>query len=326
MPPVLEIIVPHYKEPWDVGEKLFQTIGVQRGIDYSSFRVTIVNDGGNRLPCGCLSDFPYNVRQIDIPHGGVSAARNYGIDNTDAEWLMFCDFDDVFANVYALRDVMTVLPADGYDMLWSKILIEDFTNGKSLICVSPESQRFVFTHAKVYRTAFLRETGIRFDETMNFQEDSLFNAVIIAKTPYTRIGEIRTQAPLYIWVRRDSSVTNSGREDEAILGHFRRNLMVTEENRLNRAYDNYCGMVTRTVYDTYFMIRGNRASPQLKRKILDVFIPWITERINEFANIDDKTLEEIRNISALELWDEPTPKEHEDVAQWLNFTLKRGVK
>jgi len=322
---MLEIIVPHYNEPLEIGEKLFCMIDQQRGVDRTQFHVTVVNDGGNRLPDEYLAGLHYSVRQVDIPHGGVSAARNWGIDNTEAEWLMFCDFDDSFSHVYALRDIINVLPADGYDMLWSKLFVEDFTGGHDTIYISPEKQRFVFTHGKVYRTAFLRENGIRFDESMTFQEDSLFNAVIIAKTPYTRIGEIKAISPPYIWVRRDNSVTNSGREDEAIWGHYVRNKAVTEENRKNRPYASYCGMVTRTVCDTYFMLNGTRASLPLKRRIIADFVPWIATRTNEFANVDGATLAEIMDISKAELWDAPTPATFDAVTGWLNRTMKRGA-
>lgn len=322
---MLDIIITHYNEPTEIGMPLLEMIGLQRGIKKTDFTVTIVNDGGSRLDDGCLSSLPYDIRQIDIPHGGISAARNAGIDNTKADWIMFCDFDDTFANVYALRDVITILPADGYDMLWSRLLIEDFYGGKNAIYQSPETQRFVFIHGKVYRTAFLRESGIRFDESLNFQEDSLFNATIVAKTPHTRIGEIRTSSPLYIWVRRENSVTHSGREEEAIWGHFIRNLKVTEENKEHRSYENYCGMVTRTIYDAYFMIHGSEAGADMKRKIISMLVPWITERLDAFANVPDDILDQILEISKLELGEKNKPCRHEDVATWLNLTIKRGV-
>lgn len=319
---MLDIIVPHYKEPWEVGEKLFRMIDLQRGIDHKKIHVTIVNDGGNRFPEDYFAGFRYDIRQIDIPHSGVSAARNTGIECARTEWIMFCDFDDTFANVYALRDVMTILPADGYDMLWSRIIVEDFLD-ENRVYFPPEEQRFVFTHGKVYRKAFLNEKDIRFDESMSFQEDSLFNAVIIAKTPHTRIGEINTKMPLYIWVRRDSSVTNSGREDEAVYSHFIRNLKVTEENKA-RGYDHYCGMVTRTTWDAYYMTLSTRASPKTKEEILKVFTPWIAERIGEYGKVPDKIMEQIRAVSRSELYDRPIPDRPDDILRWLNTILKRG--
>lgn len=320
----LDIIVPHYKESWDVGEKLFQMIGLQRGISTDDFRVTIVNDGGHRVDEEHLKQFRYPIRQIDIPHKGVSAARNAGMDAADGRWVMFCDFDDTFATAYSLRDIITVLDAD-MDMMYSRIVVEDFTDGHDLLYISPDVQKLVFCHGKVYRLDFLREKKIRFDEGMNFQEDSLFNSVVVARTPHTRVAEIKTLSPVYIWIRRASSVTNSGREDEAIMGHFIRNLKVTEENRLNREFKCYCGMVTRTAWDTYYMIHGNEASNRLKRKILDLFIPWMRERMKYYGKAEPDILDKIREVARSELYKGGYSDSPADVGRWLNITLYGGA-
>lgn len=316
---MLDLVITHYKEPWEVGEKLFQMIGLQRCIDFGKIRVVVVNDGGQRLPEEKLAQLPYPVRQIDIPHGGISAARNAGIDNAKGKWIMFCDFDDNFASIFSLREIISLLHTNDYDMLWSRILAEDYVDGKTLLYFVPEKQRFVFCHGKVYRTAFLKENNIRFDERLVFNEDSCFNAVIVARTPAKRIGEINAQFPLYTWIRRSQSVTNSGREDEASYGHFRRNFIVTKEyegktdKRLN-------GMVTRTVYDTYYMVFGKRNSMQMRRRMLDEFIPWIAERIGLFGKVEPEILDEIRSIARSELIDpgELVPDSHDQVKKWVH--------
>lgn len=321
---MLDIIVPHYKEPWEIGGKLFAMLDLQRGISFSDFHVLIVNDGAEwHLPDELFANRPYQVRQIDIEHGGVSKARNAGIDAATEDWLMFCDFDDTFAHVYALRDILGVLPAENIDMLHSEMLVEDMTNGNNRLFFSPESQRFVFTHGKVYRRQFLLDECIRFDETLNFQEDSLFNATIIARVPYQRIGEIKTRTPPYVWIRRDSSVTNSGREDEAMFSQFLRNLTVTEENRQHRSHECYCGMVTRTAWDAYYMMRNTNASNRVKRTILDMFVPWMKERMDEYGQVDDETMLKIREVSRNELCDHPAPDSPEDVKRWLDAIAER---
>lgn len=322
---MLEIIIPHYTEPWQVGEKLFTILALQRGIDFSFFRVLVVNDGEeNRLPDDCFANLPYHVEQISIPHKGVSAARNAGIDHATAPWIMFCDFDDTFAHVYALRDILSILPADGYDMLHSRMIVEDMTDGNDLLTFSPEAQRFVFTHGKVYRKAFLDEQGIRFDETMRFQEDSLFNATIIARTSHTHIGEIKSVSPLYVWIRRPSSVTNSGRDDEAMYSHFIRNLKATEENRKTRDYDCYCGMVTRTVWDAYYMLNCKPGGTEVKQKIRETFLPWIRARRGAFCQVSDEMLVRIIAVARTELRESPIPDDKATVTKWLDELMKGG--
>lgn len=321
---LLDIIIPHYKEPWEVGKKLFDMMGLQRGIHFDDIRVTIVNDGGFRIEDEHLAGYPYPIRQIDIPHKGVSAARNAGMDAAEGRWVMFCDFDDTFAHIYAIRDILNVADAD-MDMAYTKMIVEDFTDGSDYLYLSPEVQKLVFTHAKIYRLEFLREKNIRFDESMNFQEDSLFNATVVARTPYQRIGEIRTTSPMYVWIRRHSSVTNSGREDEAVMCHFLRNLKATEENRINRDWECYCGMVTRTAWDTYYMMHEHDASNRTKREILSMFIPWMKERIGEYGKVEAEIMPQIRSVARSELYNGGYPDEPEDVERWLNITLYGGI-
>ena len=309
---MLDIVISHYNEPWEVGRKLFWMLDLQRGIDWKEINVMVINDGGNRLPEEELARLCYPVEQIDIPHSGISAARNTGIDRGTAEWIMFCDFDDSFASIYALRDYMTILPQSGeYDFMHTKMLAED---GEK-IYFTPKSQRFVFTHGKIYRRQFLIDQNIRFDEGLTFQEDSLFNAVCIARTHYSRVGEINTVAPTYVWIRRENSVTNSGREDEAVYWHFRRNLLVTAEYVNDE--ERYCGMVTRTAYDTYYMLFSKGISVKMKNRILTEFTPWMELRKECFGKVDQKTLDTIQQISKGELWEVPCPDDHERIAQWV---------
>lgn len=316
---MLDIVVTHYKEEWEIGEKLFRSIALQRCIDFGDIRVTVVNDGGHRIAEEHFTGLPFTVEQVDIPHGGVSKARNTGIDHAKEKWIMFCDFDDCFASIFSLREILNVLDTDDYDMLWTKILAEDYVDGKQLLYYVPDKQKYVFCHGKVYSTEFLRDKNVRFDESLVFNEDSCFNAVIIARTPSKRIGEIASQMPIYCWIRRMSSVTNSGRQDEATYGHFRRNMIVTKEYEDaddERAY----GMVTRTVYDTYFMVFGKRNSMQLRRRLVDEFTPWIAERMEMFGDVTDDDLEEIIKIARLELLgpDEVVPDDIETVTKWLS--------
>lgn len=315
---MLDIVITHYKEPWEVGEKLFRMIGLQRCIDFEQIRVMVVNDGGQRLPEEKLAALPYPTEQIDIPHGGVSAARNAGIDHAEGKWIMFCDFDDNFASLFSLREIMNLLDTDEYDMLWTRILAEDYIGGKQKLYYVPTKQRFVFCHGKVYRTAFLKQEGIRFREELVFNEDSCFNAVIIAHTHHSRIGEVASQVPIYCWIRRENSVTNSGREDEAAYGHFRRNLIVTGEYE-GTGDIRYNGMVTRTAYDAYFMVMGKRNSMQMRRRIMDEFTPWIAERIDAYGKVEDGEIEEIRQIARIELTepDEVIPDDFETVTKWI---------
>lgn len=323
---MLDIIVTHYKEDWSVGKKLFDMIGLQRCVDFDQIQVTIVNDGGNRIPEEHLAGYGYRIEQVDIPHGGVSAARNAGLEHAEGKWVMFCDFDDNFASAYSLREYLNLLGTDESDMLWCRIMAEDYIDGKQLLYFVPDKQRFVFCHGKVYRREFLMESGIRFENDLVFNEDSCFNAVIIAKTHHTRIGEIRSPFPLYAWIRRQNSVTNSGRIDEAAYGHFRRNLKVVAA--YNPEDDRYDGMVARTIYDTYYMANGKRTGEEMKQRILSEFIPWAREHDRSFARVEAGMMDEIRKVAKSELLEpgESIPDDPERVGKWVDDITTKDRK
>ena len=188
--------------------------------------------------------------------------------------------------------------------------------------LTPERQRFVFVHGKVYRRQFLIDQNIRFDESMTFQEDSLFNATITARTDFKRIGQLKPPSPAYAWIRRRNSVTNSGRDDEAEYWHFRRNLSVTAENEPDP--DKYRGMITRTAYDAYYMFYGRRLSLQMKRRILAEFIPWIMKRKELFGQVPEDIMRQIIDVSRYELMDqgESVQDDPETVRMWIEKITK----
>ena len=324
---MLDIVITHYKEPWEVCRKLFLTLDLQRCVKWSDIRITIVNDGGYQLPDEQLKALAFRWKakeflQLNIPHGGISRARNAGIENGTEPWIMFCDCDDAFFNIYALEDIMRVLasPVDGrFDILWSRCWEE---NEDGILMAIPDFRTFVFCHGKVYSRRFLLDQRLKFEEGLNFNEDSCFNAVAIARTQNSRIGAIRSSSPVYAWIRRTNSVTTSGREDEATYCNFRRNLIVTEENRLHRP-DQYPAMVTRTSYDTFYVLTGGKISEECKEKILTEFRPWIAERLDVFGVVEPEILDQIRAISKSELTEgEVINDSHEEVREWVAWAAE----
>ena len=323
---MLDIIVTHYREPWEVGKPLFDMLALQHGVDFGTFRVLLINDGEeNHLPDELFSNYPYTVEQVDIPHGGVSAARNAGMDYSTAEWINFCDFDDTYSNVYALRDVMNILPAKNYDFLWTQMLTEDFTNGNDVLIMTPEKSTFVFIHGKYYRRQWLIDNGIRFDTDFIFQEDSLFNAIILAVLDYHRIGKIKTLIPPYIWCRRGESVTNSqDTADKAVWGHFRRNCKLCDFYRDHLPEWRLSEMVVRTTLDTYYMVNSTaKVTLGMRKKIAEAFRKLIDTYGHLYRRPDDDTLRQMSEISRMELMDLPIDGDFDTVTQWKDMITRK---
>lgn len=294
---MLDMIVTHYREPWEMGEKFFAMLDLQRGIDFADFRVILVQDGEEgKLSPERFAHRPYKVEMITIPHAGVSAARNAGLDEATADWVMFCDFDDTFANVYALMDIMNVLDTEDCDLLWANFYVEARgDNGR--VALAEQGLNSVFNHGKVYRRSFLLAQGLRFDPALPYCEDSLFNTAAYTICDPGRIGKIATPRPLYLWCDTPGSVTNTLKNGEtAAVCAFRRNREVCELYQKMRPRGEYCAMVARTVMDCYYSLLGRADTPPLQALRRD-FCAWFRRHRREWREVPYETLRLVKDIS-----------------------------
>ena len=154
----LDLIVPHYKEPWETCKYLFDSIALQRGMDMNDIRVIVVNDGKILLDEAVFKGYPFQVEYLVMQHGGVSAARNYGLDHSTADYVMFCDIDDGFLSNYGLHVVFSAMN-EGFDLLTSNFIEESKTE-KGAPLILPRKDDMTFIHGKVYRRQFLVDNNL----------------------------------------------------------------------------------------------------------------------------------------------------------------------
>ena len=89
----VSIIIPVYKAAPYL-QKCIETVLHQT---YSNIEVILINDGSkdNSLEiCKEYAAVDNRIKVFDIPNGGVSNARNMGIENATGDYLMFVDADD----------------------------------------------------------------------------------------------------------------------------------------------------------------------------------------------------------------------------------------
>jgi len=90
---LVSIIIPVYNGSQYL-EKTIDTILAQ---DYTNFEVILVNDGSTDNSAQLIETLIDRDSRIKVYHkenGGVAAARNYGIDKANGEFIAFCDQDD----------------------------------------------------------------------------------------------------------------------------------------------------------------------------------------------------------------------------------------
>ena len=201
----LDILVPMYNETEDVVKCLFDSIAVQQGINLKDdVGVIVCCDGGTaRLSDEFIAKYPFTVEFYLCEHGGVSATRNACLDHSTADYVMWCDCDDMFYSVCGIYLVFREIDdLGGFDSLTSLFIEESRDpNTKKTIYLNRETDS-TFVHGKVHKRQYLLDKHIRWNPNLTIHEDSYFN--ILCQNLSDKVKYSPT--PFYLWKWRDDSV------------------------------------------------------------------------------------------------------------------------
>lgn len=198
----LQILVPQYKEENEVLKPLLDSIAIQQNVPMEEIGVIICNDGSDTFLSDLfLSQYPFKIEYYKEPHRGVSATRNACLDHATADYVMFCDADDMFCNVCGLWMMFREMEA-GFDSMVSNF-VEETRNfqTKEVVYVNHEMDS-TFVHGKIHRRQYLIDKKIRFNDSLTVHEDSYFN--ILCQNLSQNVKYCPT--PFYLWRWRDDSV------------------------------------------------------------------------------------------------------------------------
>lgn len=198
----LQILIPQYKETDEVIKPLLDSIAIQQNVPFDEVGVIICNDGSDVfLTDEFLKSYPFDIQYYKEPHRGVSATRNACLDRATADYVMFCDADDMFYNACGLYIVFREM-TDGFDSLVSAFIEETRVPGSGEVVYVNHDMDSTFVHGKVHRRGYLVDKGIRWNDALTIHEDSYFN--ILCQNLSQNVKYSPT--PFYLWKWRDDSV------------------------------------------------------------------------------------------------------------------------
>lgn len=196
----LQLLVPQYKETEEIVKPLLDSLAIQQGIDLNEVGVIICNDGSNvHLSKSFLNSYPFKVEYYLCKHKGVSATRNECLDRATADYVMFCDADDMFLMNCGLWIVFQEMKT-GFDSLVSAFVEESKINGQTNYLQHPQDP--VFVHGKIHRRQYLLDQNIRWNPNLTIHEDSYFNMLCQNLSENVKFCSV----PFYLWKWRDDSV------------------------------------------------------------------------------------------------------------------------
>lgn len=209
-------VIPVYK----VEQEIHRCVASVLKQSVGCFEVILVDDGSpDNCPaiCDAYAEQDPRVRVIHKQNGGLSDARNAGVDAATGDYIVFLDSDDYVS----LDTCEKLLPAasGGYDILVGDGICEGGNNrldhpyscpvcdGKSFL---KEALRFGYMPMAawlyVYRKKFLQEHGLRFKKGILHEDEQFTPRVFLAAQ-----SVMNTRVCFYHYVIREGSIT-TGRD------------------------------------------------------------------------------------------------------------------
>lgn len=275
----LQFLIPQYNEDEKILKSFFDGIEVQQNIDMDEIGVIIVNDGTDiKLSQEFFNRYSFDIEYYHNEHKGVSATRNACLDKATADYVMFCDADDMFYNACGLYIIFNEMENGRFDSLFSTFIEEtrDFTTKEPVYLNRYMDSTFV--HGKVYNRKFLLKNNIRWNDNLQIHEDSYFNCLCKTLSKETRYSH----SSFYLWKWRDNSVCRH--DDKYILKTYNNMLDSNDalvQELLNRKYkqdaETYAVYM---IYDAYFTMNKDEWLNQENKEYRDM----VERRFKEYWN------------------------------------------
>lgn len=239
----LQILVPHYHEKEEILKPLLDSLAIQQNIDFDELGVIICHDGIG-IEDLKFSGYPFNIEQIRIEHSGVSACRNACLEHATADYVMFCDCDDMFFNACGLWIIFREM-GETFDSLISVFVEETRNPNRTEVLYINHEQDSTFVHGKVHRRKYLINNNIKFNPKLTIHEDSYFN--ILCQNLSKNIKYCLS--PFYLWRWRDESVC---RHDKKYILKTYKNMIDSNDALIEEFYDR--NMIDKAKFYSAFMV------------------------------------------------------------------------
>lgn len=216
--PKISIIVPVYK----VEQYLPKCIDSILAQTYQDWELLLIDDGSPDNSGKICDESAHKDERIRVFHkdnGGVSSARNLGLDYAEGDYVMFVDSDDWLSND-CLQTCVFELDKNKLDALQFGFTSVTANNEKQLVKISSsilDGEQYikhnnfnVCVGGGIYKREIIEKNKIRFPLVLKLAEDQIFVLSFFKKTVRIKYLE---RAMYYYLQRSDSAVHTPKSED-----------------------------------------------------------------------------------------------------------------
>lgn len=185
--PKISVIIPVYKAEKSI-HKCLDSLLKQT---FRNFEVLLIDDGspdGSGEICDKYANTYSFIHVIHQPNGGVSKARNVGIQYANGEWITFIDSDDyveaTFLNDFHIKENSDIdIYLQGYKIERNDLILCQHNFSVNEFSVIPFEQLFVEGESqcilnspccKLFSNNYIKSSDLKFDMNISYGEDHLF--------------------------------------------------------------------------------------------------------------------------------------------------------
>lgn len=323
---MIDIIMPVYNTPIDDLKRCLSSIERQTFKDY---KVYIIDDGSLDDVRSFLDEYVRDKDEVIVKHvvnGGVSRARNIGIDSSSAEYLTFVDSDDTLEENFLeeafslIKDNDLDLVIGGYnevkngevvkvrkcddgfyiydksnlDLVMDKLLSGKLREDNKNIGSLPTGR----IYTRLYKRSVLGD--LRFNSSLGMSEDTLFMIDFM-----DRVKQIGLSSSIwYNYYINDYSISRRKVSDKVINDHMMfieevyKRMLVDDDLRIKNAY---IFRVFKSLINLVDLIKSSDYSDSTLDKVLhnSMFSCLKDLDISSYINVSDKEVEFLNNYIAL---------------------------
>ena len=206
--PKISVIVPVY----NVEKYLRRCVDSILAQTFTDFELLLIDDGSKDKSGEICDEYAKTDNRVKVFHkenGGVSSARNLGLDNAKGEWICFCDADDWVLSEWLQAFSLLILGNEDiifsgyisiYNEIKNKVFIEKpYSSKKDLVLSLGIKEIWGYIWCKCFKKSIIDKYHLRFNTNYSIWEDASF---IYKFMRYADVFKI-TQAAYYCYNKPD---------------------------------------------------------------------------------------------------------------------------